>query len=108
VPFKVSVDVPHIFGQSPAKQLRSLSQYSWVSWDEGANYLLDNKLDAQQALKYADTSIQNEERFENLITKSRALERLDKKDEALAVRNKAFKKGNSAADSYVRVGAPER
>ncbi|HYN14268.1 MAG TPA: DUF2911 domain-containing protein [Terriglobales bacterium] len=93
VPFKVSVDVPHITQQSLEKQLRSLSQYTWVSWDEAANYLLDNKLDPQQALKYADTSIQNEERFENLITKSRSLERLDKKDEALAFRNKAFEKG---------------
>jgi Protein of unknown function (DUF2911) len=93
VPFKVSVDVPQVVEQSLTKQLRSLSQYTWVSWDEAANYVLDNKLDPQLALKYADTSIQNEERFENLITKSRALERLDKKEEALAVRNKAFEKG---------------
>ena len=93
VPFKVTVDVPHLVEQSLQKQLRSLSQYTWISWDEAANYLLDNKLDPQQALKYADKSIENEERFENLITKSRALERLDKKDEALALRNKAFEKG---------------
>jgi tetratricopeptide (TPR) repeat protein len=95
VPFKVSVDVPHLVEQSLAKQLRSLVQYTWVSWDEAANYLLDNKLDPQLALKYADSSIQNEERFENLITKSRALDRLDKKDEALAIRNKAFEKGSA-------------
>jgi hypothetical protein len=93
VPFKVSVDVPHVVEQSLAKQLRSLSQYTWISWDEAANYVLDNKLDPLLAVKYADTSIQNEERFENLITKSRALERLGKKDEALAFRNKAFEKG---------------
>ena len=93
VPFKVSVDVPHITQQSLEKQLRSLSQYTWVSWDEAASYLLDNKLDPQLALKYADTSIQNEERFENLITKSRALEQQNKKGEALALRNKAFEKG---------------
>jgi len=93
VPFKVSVDVPHQVQASLEKQLRSLSQYTWVSWDEAANYVLDNKLDPQLAVKYSDKSIANEERFENLITKSRALERLDKKDEALALRNKAFEKG---------------
>jgi len=93
VPFKVSVDVPQLVEASLQKQLRSLSQYTWVSWDEAANYVLDNKLDPQLALNYADKSIQNEERFENLITKSRALERLGKKDEALALRNKAFEKG---------------
>ena len=93
VPFTVSVDVPHVVEQSLAKQLRSLSQYTWISWDEAANYVLDNKLDPQLALQYADKSIQNEERFENLITKSRAQERLDKKDDAVALRNKAFEKG---------------
>ena len=93
VPFKVSVDVPHIVEASLQTQLRSLSQYTWVSWDEAANYLLDNRGDPAQALKYADTSLQNEERFENLITKSKALERLGKKDEAMAIRNKAFERG---------------
>ncbi len=57
--------------------------------------MLDNKLDPQLALTYADKSIQNEERFENLVTKSKALERLDKKDDAMAVRNKAFEKGTA-------------
>ena len=93
VPFKVGVDVPHQVQASLEKQLRSLSQYTWISWDEAANYVLDNKLDSQLAVTYADKSIQNEERFENLITKSRALERLDKKEEAAALRNKAFEKG---------------
>jgi len=95
VPFKVSVDVPQVVDANLQKQLRSLSQYTWVSWDEAANYVLDNKLDPQEALKYADASIKNEERFENLITKSRALERMDKKDEAAAVRNKAFERGTA-------------
>jgi len=31
VPFKVSVDVPHLVEASLEKQLRSLSQYTWVS-----------------------------------------------------------------------------
>ena len=95
VPFKVSVDVPHLVEASLPKQLRSLSQYIWVSWDEAANYVLDNKLDPQLALTYADKSIQNEERFENLVTKSKALERLGKNDDAMAVRSKAFEKGTA-------------
>ena len=95
VPFKVSVDVPQLVEASLQKQLRSISQYTWISWDEAANYVLDNKLDPQVALTYADKSIQNEERFENLITKSKALDRLGKNDEATALRNKAFEKGTA-------------
>ena len=95
VPFKVSVDVPHLVEASLPLQLRTLSQYTWVSWDEAANYLLDNKGDLQTALKYADKSIETEERFENLATKSKALERLGKNEEAIAVRNKAFERGTA-------------
>ena len=108
VPFKVSVDVPHLVEASLQKQLRSLSQYTWISWDEAANYVLDNKLDPQLALNYADKSIENEERFENLVTKSKALERLDKKDDAMAFRNKAFEKGTRAAGALLRARAAER
>src|SRR5579864_6381320 len=70
VPFKVGVNVDQVVEQSLNNQLRGLSQYTWISWDEAANYLLANKLDLNQALKYEDESIQQEERFDNLLTKS--------------------------------------
>jgi len=36
--------------------------------------VLDNNYNLEEALKWEDTSIQNEERFENLETKSRILD----------------------------------
>ena len=60
---------------------------------EAANYLLDNKLSAEGALKYAERSIENEDRFENEITKSRVLSALGRKDEALAAHDKAIAMG---------------
>src|SRR6202140_5781893 len=39
VPFKVAVDVHEIVQASLKKQLRNLSQYTWMSWDDAANYL---------------------------------------------------------------------
>ena len=45
-------------------------------------------------MSYADKSIQIEERFENLITKTRALDRLGRKEEAATVRNRALALGN--------------
>src|SRR5271154_2602108 len=43
VPFKVSVDVHDVVEASLKKQLRNLSQYTWMSWDDAADYLLAEK-----------------------------------------------------------------
>ena len=44
VPFKVAVDVHSVVRDSLKKQLRDLPQYTWISWDDAANYLLAEKV----------------------------------------------------------------
>lgn len=95
VPFKIEVNTNEIVQQSLHNQLRGRPQFEWNSWDEAASYLLDNKLSPEDALKYADRSIQVEERFDNLLTRSRALDSLSRKDEATATRNKAVAMGTA-------------
>jgi tetratricopeptide (TPR) repeat protein len=90
VPFTVSVDVHDIVQVSLKKQLRDLSQYTWISWDDAANYLLTEKIALDDALKYADKSIENEDRYENEMTKSKLLTTLNRKDEAAAAQKKAL------------------
>jgi hypothetical protein len=92
VPFKISVDVNQIVAASLKKQLRGLSQYTWDGWDDAGNYLLAHKLDLDDALGYEDQSIQVEERYDNLMTKSRVLEAMGKTDEARALHDKALAK----------------
>src|SRR5438270_8444387 len=70
VPFNVSVKVNDMVEASLHNQLRGLAQYTWFGWDDAANYLVDNKMNLEEALKYTDKSIENEERFDNLATKS--------------------------------------
>ena len=94
VPFKVAVDVNPIVAKSLHNQLRGLAQYTWEGWDDAANYLLDNKVDLNEALSYEDKSIQNEERFDNLMTKSRILDALGRKDEPATTKNKAIAVAN--------------
>lgn len=93
VPFKVEVNTAEIVEQSLRNQLRGLPQFEWQPWEEAANYLLENKLSAEEAEKYAEQSIGIEDRFENEITKARALSALGRKDEALAAQNKALAMG---------------
>ena len=94
VPFQVAVKVNDVVEASLQKQLRGLAQYTWDGWDDAANYLLASKVYLDEALKDEDQSIQVEERYDNLLTKSKILEALGKKDEAKAALNKALDKAS--------------
>jgi hypothetical protein len=96
VPFKVEVNTPELVEQSLQKQLRNRVQFEWQAWMEAANYLLNNNLSVDEAVKYANHSIDIEDRFENEMTKSRALAALGKKDDAAAARDKAVALGNQS------------
>jgi len=90
VPFKVSVDVHNVVQASLQKQLRNLSQYTWMSGDEAANYFLTEKIAPDQALIYVNKSIENEDRYDNELTKSKVLMALNRKDEATTAQKKAL------------------
>jgi len=90
VPFKVGVNVHDVVQASLKKQLRNLSQYTWISWDDAANYLLAEKIGFDDALMYSDKSIQTEDRFDNEMTKSQVLAALNRKDDASATEKKAL------------------
>jgi len=91
VPFKISLDVHPIVEASLKKQLRALSQYTWMSWDDAANYLLTEKVDFDDALIYANKSIENEDRYDNELTKSKVLIALNRKDDAAAAQKEALR-----------------
>jgi hypothetical protein len=90
VPFKVSVDVDSVTQASLKKQLRGLSQYTWMSWDDAATYLLTEKKDLNDALTYANNSIAIEDRFDNEMTKSKVLTALNRKDDGAVAQKKAL------------------
>ena len=92
VPFKVAVDVPKTTMDNLKLQLRGLQAYSWVGWNDAATYAIENKTAYEDALKWADNSIQNEERFENLNTKAQLLRLTGKISEADATMAKALEK----------------
>ena len=94
VPFHVSVDVNTIVLRSIQNQLRSVGGFTWAGYDEAATWLLDTNANLDQAMKWEDRSIQAEERFDNLLTKSQILEAQGKKQEAEAAKAKAFELAN--------------
>jgi tetratricopeptide (TPR) repeat protein len=76
-----------------------LAQYTWDGWNDAADYLVNNKVDLEEALRYTDKSIAVEERYENLMTKSQALDLLGRKQEAAKFHAEALAKAN-AVQSY--------
>jgi tetratricopeptide (TPR) repeat protein len=94
VPFKVSVDVHEVVQASLKKQLRNLSGYTWMSWDDAADYLNTEKIGLDDALKYANKSIETEDRFDNEMSKSQILSSLNRKDEAALAQKKALDLAN--------------
>jgi hypothetical protein len=90
VPFNVSVNDADQTLQNIRAQLKGRGQFTWQALDEGAQFCLTRKINLNEALRWADASIQNEERFENLSTKADILKALNRPDEAKTVWNQAL------------------
>jgi len=103
VPFTVSVDVHTIVLASLRNQLRALKRYTWMSWDDAANYLLTEHLALDTALAYADTSIANEDRYDNEMTRSKILVAVNRQADASVAERKALDLGTSTqVDQFAR------
>lgn len=90
VPFKVHVNVNDIVTASIHQQEYGLNQYYWEGWDDAANYFLANKIHLDEALKDEDLSIQAEERYDNLLNKSKILATMGRPQDAEVFHTKAL------------------
>src|SRR5438105_6101946 len=90
VPFTVSIKDAEQTLQNIRAQLKGRGQFTWQALDEGAQFCLTRKINLDEALSWADASVQNEERFDNLSTKADILKVLNRPDEAKAAWNHAL------------------
>jgi DUF2911 family protein len=81
VPVKITVS-PEATVANIRGQMRGRAQYEWQAPNQAANFCLTHKINLDEALKWVNVSIQNEERFENLTTKADLLKAMNKPDEA--------------------------
>src|SRR5581483_1791023 len=95
VPFQVQVKVNDIVTASIHQQEHGLNQYYWEGWDDAAQYFLVNKINLDEALKDEDQSIQAEERYDNLLNKSKILEAMGRTQDAEAFRTKALDRASA-------------
>ena len=95
VPFTVSVNDADQTLQNIRAQLKGAGQFAWQALDQGAQFCLTRKINLDEGLRWADASIQNEERFENLSTKADILKALNRPDEAKTTWNQALEKAKA-------------
>ena len=79
VPFTVSVNDADQTLQNIRAQLKGEGQFAWQALDQGAQFCLTRKINLDEALRWADASVQNEERFDNLSTKADILKALNRR-----------------------------
>ena len=95
VPFTVAINDADQTLQNIRAQLKGAGQFAWQALDQGAQFCLTRKINLDEALRWADASIQNEERFENLSTKADVLKALNRQDEAKNTWNHALDKATA-------------
>ncbi|HMG04754.1 MAG TPA: DUF2911 domain-containing protein [Chthoniobacterales bacterium] len=92
VPFKVAINDAEATLGNIRNQMRGRAQYEWQAPNQAAQFCLNKKINLDEALKWVDLSIQNEERFENLTTKADLLKAMNKPDDAKKTWDKALAK----------------
>jgi tetratricopeptide (TPR) repeat protein len=96
VPFTVEIDTPSVVVESLRRELRDLPRFSWQGWNQAAAYCLQNKVNTEEALAWADRSVRMQENFNNLRTKAGLLELKGDPKAATDLRNRAMKVATEA------------
>jgi hypothetical protein len=91
VPFTVAIDAETTVANI-RNQMRGRAQYEWEAPNQAAQFCLNKKTNLDEALKWVDLSIQNEERFENLTTKADLLKAMNKPEDAKKIWEQAIAK----------------
>lgn len=95
VPVKIGIDLEKTVKASFEQQLTGLSSFFWQGWNQAAQYFVQNELDGEQALQWADRSIGIQEDFSNLATKAQLLAKKGEAAEARELMARAMEMGNA-------------
>src|SRR5579871_1423497 len=107
IPFKVKTDLNNIQLETFRKELRSDKGFLWESWQQAAQWCVDNNTNLDEALLWADTSVSlnfgGDRSFQSWSTKAQVLNKLGRSAEADETMKKALPFGNEfEVNQYVR------
>jgi predicted negative regulator of RcsB-dependent stress response len=94
IPFKIGVDVTNIVLADIRNKLQNQPGFQRQSWEQAANFALNNGGDLNEALGWIDNAIAgqfySQKTFANLQIKSQILAKMGKTDEAVALMDEAL------------------
>ncbi len=98
IPFKIDVNVSDIVLANFRRDLQGQKGFNDTSWNQAANFALNNDSDLNEALKWSDNAISGAfigvKDFTNLQTKAKILDKMGKKEEASKVMEEALPLGS--------------
>ncbi|MEO1052030.1 MAG: DUF2911 domain-containing protein [Bacteroidota bacterium] len=108
IPFKIEVNTPEVVYASLKDELRTTPGFNHTNWNAAANYLLTNNIHLEDALTWADASINapfiGQKNFNNLQVKARALAALGKSEEATKAMDAALADPAASINNYYNYG----
>jgi tetratricopeptide (TPR) repeat protein len=81
-PVKIEFDVDKIVMDNAAEQLKNTVGFSWQGYASAANYALQNNVNLEQAMVWADQAVTQNRSFATLSLKSNLLKKMGKAEEA--------------------------
>lgn len=98
IPFKVEVDLTKTQLASFREELRTNKGFNWQTWNQAAQWCLQNNVNLEQALQWADSAsgpvFGGNTNFLPLATKAQILEKMGKTEESTAVMKTALPLAN--------------
>lgn len=95
-PVKVEFDVDNIVMNNAEKELKGAIGFTWQGYASAANYALQNKINYDQALKWADRAIAINNNFNTLTLKSNLLTAMGKTAESEKIKKDAIASATEA------------
>lgn len=97
IPIKIDVDVTDIVLTQIRKDLQGQKGFTDISWNQAANWSMNNGGDMQEALAWSDAAISapfvGVENYNNMQTKATILEKMGRSEEADKVMQEAIEMG---------------
>jgi tetratricopeptide (TPR) repeat protein len=98
IPFKVEVDYIPLQLESFRKELRTDKGFRWNTWNQAANFALQNNTNLEEALEWANKSVSEpfigEKNFVTLSTKAQILSKLNRQAAADSAMKEAMPLAN--------------
>ena len=98
ISFKVEVNYNKTQLESFRRELRSDKGFTWNTWQQAAQYCVDNNTNLEEGLQWADYAVSGqfigEKNFQTLSTKAGILNKLNRNAEADAIMKEALPMGN--------------